>query len=337
MHIGKASPLLLLVLLMLPYLGQVASAEGYLWTRTVTLEVPAVARTETGFIGVMSKLVVTVAAPGHGIVYVSADPLTELDMQAAARMAALVATTLTGFDYYSFDYFIHVASNTSIVGGPSASGAMAVAIMAALRGAKIRPDFSMTGMVDPDATLGPVGGVPEKLLAAADAGVKVFVIPAGQEEAVDLNTGMKVDVVKLGAEKGVKVIPAKTIVDAYVAATGDDAIRKEIPKVGSVVYPDWLRSALEESAARFKRLAEGNITCLKKLLDTVPAAAREPFTSMLREAEKELNEGQEYAKEGLYYSAASRFFGSAILSTSACLLAKAVLADNPVKLSLIHI
>ena len=315
-----------------PTAAALLGSTGYAFTRTVELQVPAVARTETGYVGVMSKLVVTVAYPGSGVVYVSADPLTELDMQAAARMAAIVATTVTGFDYYSFDYFIRVESNTTIVGGPSASGAMAVAIMAALRGHQVRKDFSMTGMVDPDATLGPVGGVPEKLLAAADSGVKVFVIPAGQEKALDLNTGTVVDVVKLGAEKGVKVVPAKTVVDAYVAATGDREILKEImPSKSRYSYPPWLMDSLKSSALEFKKLALGNITCAKKLLANLPEPIRKTFDNLINQVQNVVAEGDKLYQRGLYYSAASRYFSAAISATRECIVARIILADNPVK------
>ncbi len=310
---------------------QTAMASGYVWTRTVTMMVPAVARTETGYIGVMSKLVVTVAAPGSGIVYVSADPLTELDMQAAARMAALVAATVTGYDYYGFDYFIRIESNTSIVGGPSASGAMAVAIIAALRGTEVRKDFSMTGMIDPDATLGPVGGIPEKLLAAAESGVRVFVIPVGQEKALDLNTGAVIDVIKLGAEKGVKVVVAKTILDAYAAATGDKAILDIVALNLTPQYPVWLRDSLMKTAETFRKLAEGNMTCAESLVERLPATARHPFTVLLEAARTALSQGDTYYAKGLYYSAASRFFSSAITATKACLMARLLLADNPVR------
>jgi uncharacterized protein len=295
------------------------------------MQVPAVARTDTGYIGVMSKLVVTVAAPGSGVVYVSADPLTELDMQAAARMAALVATAVTGYDYYSFDYFIRIESNTTIVGGPSASGAMAVAIMAALRGKTVRSDLSMTGMVDPDATLGPVGGIPEKLIAAADSGVKVFVIPAGQEQALDLNTGSTVDVVKLGREKGVKVVVAKTVVDAYVAATGDESILEELRANWKPGYPPWLRDALRASADQFRSAAESNLTCIVEAVKKLQTTAKRPFTEIIGSVKAYIRQGEELYRQGLYYSAASRFFGAAIDATRGCLLARILLADNPVR------
>ncbi len=324
--------LLVLALLAVPLLAPLAGAQqGYTWTRTVTMLVPAVARTSTGYVGVMSRLVVTVAAPGSGTVYVSADPLTELDMQAAARMAAVIGTLLAGYDYYSFDYFIRVESNSTIVGGPSASGAMAVAIMAALRGKTIPSNFSMTGMVDPDATLGPVGGVPEKLLAAADAGVKVFVIPAGQGVALDLNTGQYVNVTKLGVEKGVKVIEAATILDAYVAATGDKGILKEIPAAAKLQYPEWLRKSLENTITLFRKAAEGNVTCAAVAVKQLPAELAKPVERLIAAANESIKVGRELLSRGLLYSAASRYFGAAIDATEACILAKVLASSNLIK------
>jgi len=323
-----AAALLLLLLEAVSPLLAAAESNSYVWTRSVVLHVPAVTRTPEGFRGVMTEMVVTVAAPGTGTVYVSADPLTELDMQAAARMAALVATILTGYDYYSFDYFIHVKSNTTIVGGPSASGAMAVAIMAALRGKQIRSNFSMTGMVDPDATLGPVGGVPEKLLAAARSGVRVFVIPAGQEMALDPNTGQRVNVVALGMKYGVKVIAAKTILDAYAAATGDYDLLWNTPRLSKPEYPSWLREALKKYALWFKKTAETNLTCVKNLVEKMPETLASTFKDAVKAAENSIADGNRYMDEGLYYSAASRYFSAAITATHACLLARILEAPN---------
>ena len=326
-RLALAAVLILLLEAAAPVLAA-SEPTGYVWVRSVVLHVPAVTRTPEGFRGVMTEMVVTVAAPGTGTVYVSADPLTELDMQAAARMAALVATILTGYDYYSFDYFIHVKSNTTIVGGPSASGAMAVAIMAALRGKQIRSDFSMTGMVDPDATLGPVGGVPEKLLAAAQSGVRIFVIPAGQEMALDPNTGQKVNVVSLGMKYGVKVIAAKTILDAYAAATGDYDLLWKTPRLTKPEYPAWLSNALRQYALWFKKVAEGNLTCIRSLVEKMPETLADTFADAVKSAETSIAEGDRYMSEGRYYSAASRYFSAAITATHACLLARIIEAPN---------
>ena len=322
--------LVVLALLLLPGfrpLVAVGAGRAYDWMATVEMKVPAVARTEAGYTGVMSDLTVTVAWPGTGTVYVAADPLTELDMQAAARVAALIATLLAGYDFESFDYFVRIKADSPIVGGPSASAAMAVSFLAALRGKTIPGNYSMTGMIDPDTTVGPVGGVPEKLTAAARAGVKLFAIPAGQSKARSLSLGSTVDVIEMGKQLGVKVVEVDTVLDAYALATGDRSLLTKYTVNRSIEYPGWLRRQLQASIEEFRSAASGNVSCAVKALKGLPSSVAQSIRPLIADANRSLSEGEKLVSKGLYYAAASRFFGAAISATEACLLAGHI-ADN---------
>ncbi|BEP18529.1 CGP-CTERM sorting domain-containing protein [Pyrofollis japonicus] len=325
-----------LVMLQASLIG--ASAQRpYQWMTTVEMLVPAVAETPSGYIGVASKLVVRVAYPGSGTVYFSADPLTELDTQAAARIAAIVAATLAGKNFYMYDYFVHLEANSTIVGGPSASGAMAVAILAALRGKTIPQNFSMTGMIDPDTTLGPVGGIPQKLEAMAEKGVKVFVVPVGQSIALDLNTGRYVNVTALGENLGVKVIEAKTVLEAYLIATHDEELAektKSLRKISIDIYEalPGLKDDLEKTITMFESYAESNITCAKSLVNNAGPSIQRLAKRLIEDANTLLKEANALHKKGFIYSAASRAFGASIDATFACLLLKAFSSQNPEQL-----
>jgi uncharacterized protein len=329
-RIGAVAVILMLFLpvLILPARG---GGQVYVWMRTIHVVVPAVSYSGGVYRGVTSELVVTVAWPGSGTVYFAADPLTEIDTQAAARMAALVASMLAGVDYNSFDYFIHLKAPAPIVGGPSASGAMAVAILAALRGSNISSDFSMTGMVEPDGVLGPVGGIPEKLEAVASHGVKRFVIPLGQGYSRDLNTGRLVDVVALGRQLGVNVSLAPTILDAYVLATGDRSVIERLLHVGIPGYPYWLLSQLREISGSFLRQAEGNMTCWVKLSEKLPADYARMLGEYVVEANNSIRAARLNAGNHFYYSAASYAFRAAIDSTFLCEAAKVLTAEKPLE------
>ena len=328
---GSVAAIAVLALLLLPGLHPLlASGAGrsYEWMSTIEMKVPAVARSEAGYTGVMSDLTVTVAWPGTGTVYVAADPLTELDMQAAARVAALIATLLAGYDFESFDYFVRIKADSPIVGGPSASAAMTVSFLAALRGKSIPGNYSMTGMIDPDTTVGPVGGVPEKLTAAARAGVKVFAIPAGQRMARSLSLGSTVDVVEMGKQLGVKVVEVDTVLDAYALATGDRSLLEKYTVNRSIEYPDWLRRQLQASIEEFRKAAQGNLTCAAEALKQLPAGVAETLKALVDDANRSLSEGRKLLGKGLYYAAASRFFGAAISATEACLLASHIAGND---------
>ena len=327
------SALIISMLLMMPIIGIAHSEQGYVWIRTVTMIVPAVAETSNGYVGVTSKLVVSVAYPGHGIVYFSAEPLTQLDTQAAARIAAIVASILAGTDFYSYDYFIRLKANATIIGGPSASGAMAVAILAALRGKTIPSNFSMTGMVDPDMTLGPVGGIPEKLEAVAKDGVKVFVIPAGQSIALDLNTGHYVNVNALGEMLGGKVVEADTILDAYIIATHDKELLIHIERLiakKTNIYNDFpmLKENLLDAIRMFMKQGSANLTCAQNLVGQLAPTIKDFVQRLIEKANEYLIEEKRLEQQGLFYSAASRAFAAAIDSTIACSIASSFSSKN---------
>lgn len=70
--------------------------------------------------------------------------------------------------------------------GPSAGIALCVALMSAITGKAPTPLIALTGEVTSRGEVRPVGGVPDKLAAAVEAGAKIVVIPlANYEEAFE--------------------------------------------------------------------------------------------------------------------------------------------------------
>ncbi len=225
--------------------------------------IPAVTETSEGMRGVTANLTVTVEYPGSGEVYFSTSPLTEIDMQGAARTAALTAATLLGVDPFSYNYYFSIKADTMIVGGPSAGLAMTIGVMACLLNKTVPSYVSMTGMVNPDATVGPVGGIPEKLEAAAERGVKLFLIPAGQEVSyveriVKRKLGWlivyearreAVNVTELGEKLGVKVVPVATVRQAAEIVLGVNISQPSpynlsLPEPTAEVVRSWVKELL---------------------------------------------------------------------------------------------
>lgn len=100
--------------------------------------------------------------------------------------------------------------------GPSAGAVMCLAIMSALDRRAFPDDFAMTGALLPDGTIGLVGGVAEKIEAAAKSPkIKRVAIPAFQR-FVRTKDGGLVDFLELGRRRGLKVYLVESIFDAYV-------------------------------------------------------------------------------------------------------------------------
>ncbi len=301
--------------------------------RFLVLKVPAVYIDEKGVMhGVSTELLAGVGWPGNGPVYFSAEPLTQIDMQAATRVAAMIACTYAGVYMGGYDFFVRFRSASEVVGGPSASGATTVALLALLTGANLMPNVSMTGMIEPDGTIGPVGGVPEKLEAMAKAGIKVFLIPRGQAVVKELKRVIEkktvgsaviitekvvpvtINITELGRRLGVRVIEVGSIAEAYKYFTGKELKLPQFKRK----YPEWLEDMFIEIGEVMAKSAESNITEAEAVLKEVSSA-----TKLLNEVREKLNRYKALMSEGKYYSAASEAFGAAILASYAYSLAKA--------------
>ena len=96
------------------------------------------------------------------------------------------------------------------VDGPSAGGMLCLAVMSAMESRSFPDDFAMTGTIMADGTVGPVGGVAEKIRAAGKAGIKRICIPASTRLDDDLT-----DLLALGEELKIEMHQVATISDAY--------------------------------------------------------------------------------------------------------------------------
>ncbi len=253
--------------------------------------------------------ITVIVTPGNGRVFVSTLPYTEIDMQGSAQLAAITACDLTGKDFLKYDFFYIIEAEAPIVGGPSAGGVMTVATIAALLDLPIRDDVFMTGMIYPDGFIGPVGGIPYKLEAAAKNGAKIFLIPKGQryvevEETKRIQKGpfvlvttetKTVDVVDYGRKLGVNVIEVETVNEALKYYTGYEIKRGE-GKIDLSEYSyllkklaDYMKERSEKMYSEFVKVADKEV--------------KESIDKRLEEAKRNYEEGNYYTSTSQYFTA----------------------------------
>ena len=80
------------------------------------------------------------------------------------------------------DLHIHVPDGATPKDGPSAGITMTTALASLVTGIPVTPEAAMTGEISLQGDVRPIGGLPEKLMAAQRAGVRKVFIPAENKE-----------------------------------------------------------------------------------------------------------------------------------------------------------
>ena len=141
------------------------------------LKVPAVDNEGNG---VVTYLTVE-ARPGKGRVLTDVNNLLFwIDTQYSIRIAQRVAQNITKMNLSNVDLIYAIETEAEVVEGPSAGAALTIATIAALENKTINESVMITGTINPDGTIGAVGGIIAKGNAAKDVGAKLFLVPYGQ-------------------------------------------------------------------------------------------------------------------------------------------------------------
>jgi ATP-dependent Lon protease len=108
------------------------------------------------------------------------------------------------------DIHVHVPEGATPKDGPSAGVAMVSAIVSVMTGIPVRRDVAMTGEITLRGRVLPIGGLKEKLLAAARGGMKTVLIP--EENAKDLVE------ISDSIKKGLDIVPVSRMDEVLARA-----------------------------------------------------------------------------------------------------------------------
>ncbi len=255
-----------------------------------------------------------IATNGTGHVFVDTSPYTQVDLQGSARLAAMVASDVLGIDQRTYDFYYIIDISSPIIGGPSAGGALTVATIAAINNWTLKPDVVMTGMINPDESIGPVGGIPYKLKAASAQNYTLFLVPEGQgtvtlqklitraKGSVIISNDVEetVDVIKLGEELNVTVKEISTIQEVVKIFTGHEIVKQAFN--GTVLTPGYI-GLLEPLATNLKREAKDMYN---------ESESFTPQSKYLAQAKDIMSRADNLYDSQKYYAATSLYFNSMI-------------------------
>ncbi len=178
-----------------------------------TVRIPAV--DEQGN-GVVTNLDVEIV-PGSGRILANIDKLLFwVDTQTSIRTAKAVAEEYTQTDLSKYDIIYTVRANATVIEGGSAGAALTIATIGAIQNKPLKQDVIMTGTINPDGTIGPVGEVLPKAKAAKDVGATKFLVPTNQGSTKTYEKKKTCEQIGSTELCTVETIPTKVSIDKEV-------------------------------------------------------------------------------------------------------------------------
>ncbi len=277
--------------------------------------------------GVVADLLVEVKE-GTGRIFVDTMPLTEIDTQASARLSKEVSCDILNIDCDKYDFFYVIRGEFPMIGGPSAGAAMTVATLSALTNVSINPYVMITGTINPDGTIGPVGGLLAKAEAASKEGATRMLIPQGQEtvyvEKINVlsqtpliakTQTVPIDLVSYSKENwNLNITPVRTVEEAYEYATNHKIVKKNnIKKIDKNLYSKIMKIMCEdliEKSSNKINVFETNLSSAK-----LSYLHSEEINNLLNDSMEKLEKARDFYKKKAYYSGASFAVNSLVSST----------------------
>jgi uncharacterized protein len=191
-----------------------------------SIVIPAVDEEGNG----LTTLLAVQVLPGEGRILTNIDRLLFwTDTQNSIRTSSKVASNITGMNISSYDIIYTILTNATSVEGPSAGAALTVATIAAFEKKPLNPKVMITGSVNHDGTIGPVGQILPKAKAAKEAGAELLLVPLLNSQEVIYETRKYCEQigisqicttekipkkVNISDEAGIKVVEVQSIEEA---------------------------------------------------------------------------------------------------------------------------
>ncbi len=152
--------------------------------------------------GIILPIEAEVTPGGKRGEFIATGKLGEIAKEAVKNVSAIIKKYFGEDIKEKYDIYVQFLQTYEGVEGDSASIAVAVAIISALKDVPIKQEYAMTGSLSVRGETLPVGGVTAKVEAAIDAGIKKVIVPKSNMQDIVLN--------EKSASK-IKIIPVETL------------------------------------------------------------------------------------------------------------------------------
>jgi len=246
---------------------------------------------------------------GHGGVYVSTDPLVGIQTQDSARTAFKVAGNMSGVNLDGYDVLVRLKDygNTKSVDGPSGGAAMTLLMLSILENKTIRGDLTVTGTISADRKIGEVGEVGKKTKAAADAGLRVMLIPKSYD------TFDKMVLSILGSRWNIIIIEVDNMTDAASLAFSPEGtilssnVMEVKPKEKANLTATGINCTdchIDEFRALAKEMIQGNMALSAEIRES----NRSEFSYFLNAIDSDIGQADDAEVLNYVYSGANSAF-----------------------------
>ena len=222
-------------------------------------------------------------------------------------MAATNVGFLLGETMQSYKIYLSVDSDTPI-DGPSAGGMITTAILSLLRGDSIQSNVAMTGTINPDGTIGPVGGIPNKLEGAKEKNKSLVLIPYGQKSE---------EVIKQSRKLDITVEEVADIYEAYEKITGKTLPKAEPSTKGRIELSDAADQQILQKAKNWKSQYQSGQSRIASIRRSSIDEISEAIGALLNEAEASFSKAQSYEDNGDFIGAYNKYIEAVVWVESA--------------------
>ncbi|MCL5011337.1 MAG: hypothetical protein M1594_00345 [Candidatus Marsarchaeota archaeon] len=269
-----------------------------------SIRAPAVDSSGNGVISIINVKVVN----GNGMVFTDiGSSLVNTDTENSMKTAAQVGAGFAGVDFSNYNYYFSVYANASEIDGPSAGLAFTLGVIqdffAIENSSKaFRSDFTVTGTINSDGSVGVVGGVSDKIIAAGGK-VNLMLIPSGQS----LLDGVDYAALGSGLSKPVQVVEVANVSQAVnFLLTPTNSVLKGVPShTLTVLNP--IPFNYSNSTLPMKQVALLQIQSAEKDLSLL-LALNNSNKANIAVINQTLLQAVNYTNEGYFYTAANTAF-----------------------------